>query len=59
MLVLTTSKSVTEDSKEVILVNAKELKQITCIQYLIAFPDGVIQDALALDPVLAFLDSGS
>ena len=49
----------TEDSEEAILVSGKELKQVTCIQYLIAFPGGVIQDGSALNIVSALLDSGS
>ena len=59
MSVSTTSTSVTEDSEEATLVNAKELEQVTCIQYLIAFPGGVTQDGSALGPVSALLDSGS
>ena len=59
MSVSTTSTSVTEDSEEAILVSTKELERVTCIQYLIAFSDGVTQDGSALDPVLALLDSGS
>ena len=59
MLVLTTSTSVTEDSEEATLVSAKELEQVTYIQYPIAFPGGVNQDGLALSPVLALLNSGS
>ena len=49
----------TEDSEEAILVSAKELEQVTCIQYPIAFPGGVTQDGSALGPVSALLDSGS
>ena len=49
----------TEDSEKAILISVIELKQVTCIQYPIAFPDGVTQDGSALDPVLALLDSGS
>ena len=49
----------TEDSEEAILVNAKELEQETCIQYLITFPGGVTQDGSALDLVSALLDLGS
>ena len=49
----------TEDNEEAILVSVKELEQVMCIQYLIAFPGGVTQDGLALDPVSALLDSGS
>ena len=50
---------VTEDSEKAILVSAKELKQVTCIQYPIAFPGGITQNGSALDPVSALLDSGS
>ena len=57
--VLTTSTLVTENSEKAILVSVKELEQILCIQYLIAFPGGVTQDGLALDPMFALLDSGS
>ena len=53
-----TSTSVIEDSEEAI-VGAKELEQVTYIQYLITFPDGVTQDGLTLDPVSALLDLGS
>ena len=59
MSVLTTSTSVTEDSEEATLVSAKELEQISCIQYLIVFPGGITQDGLALGPMSAFLDSDS
>ena len=59
MLVSMTSTSVTENSEEATLVSAKELEQITCIQYSIAFPGGVTQDGSTLGPVLALLDSGS
>ena len=31
----------TDNSKKVILVSAKELKQITYIQYFVVFQDGV------------------
>ena len=57
--VSTTSTSVTEDSKKAILVSVKKLEQVTCIQYLIAFPGSVTQDGLALDLVLALFNSGS
>ena len=49
----------TEDSEEAILVSAKELEQVTCIQYPITFPGGVTQDGSILDSVSALLDSGS
>ena len=49
----------TENSEEAILVSAKELEWVTCIQYPIAFLSGVTQDGSALDPVLALHDSGS
>ena len=54
-----TYTSVTEDSKGAILVSAKELERVTCIQYLIIFSGGITQDGLALDPLLAFLDLDS
>ena len=41
MSVLMISIFVIENSEEAILVNIKELKQIICIQYLIAFPGGI------------------
>ena len=59
MLVLTTSTLVTEDSEKAILVNAKELKQVIYIQYLITFPGSITKDGSTLDLVLALLDSGS
>ena len=59
MSVSTTSTLVTEDSEETILASAKELEQVTCIQYLITFPGGVTQNGVTLDPVLAFLNLGS
>ena len=49
----------TEDSEDAILVSAKELEQVTCIQYLILFPSGVTQDGSALDLLLALLNLGS
>ena len=49
----------TEDSEEATLVSAKELEQVTCIQYPIAFPGNVTQDGSALGPVSALLDLGS
>ena len=54
--VLTTYTLVTEESEEAILVSAKELEQVTCIQYPITFPGSITQDCLALDPILALLD---
>ena len=39
--VSTTSTLVTEDGKETILVSAKKLEQVTCIQYPIGFLGGV------------------
>ena len=54
--VSTTSTSVTENSEKVILLSAKELEQVTCIQYPITFLGGVIQDGVALDLMLALLD---
>ena len=59
MSVLTISTLVTEDSEEAILASAKELKQVTYIQYPIIFPGGVTQDGAALDSVSALLDLGS
>ena len=53
---MTTSTSVAENSEEAILVSAKELEQVTYIQYPIAFSGSVTQDDLALDPVLALFD---
>ena len=58
-LVSTTSTLVTEDSEEAILISVKELEQVMCIQYPIAFPGGVTQDSSVLDPVSALLDLGS
>ena len=58
-LVSTTSTLVTEDSKEAILVSAKELEQVTYIQYFIAFPSDVTKDGLALNLVLALFDLDS
>ena len=46
----------TEDREEAILVSVKELKRVTCIQYLIAFPGSITQDGSALDLVSAFFD---
>ena len=51
--------SVTEDSGEAILVSAKKLEWVTCIQYLIVFQDGVTQDGSALNPMSALFDSGN
>ena len=59
VLVLTTSTSVTEDSEKAILVSVKDLKQVTCIQYPIAFLGSVTQDGSALDLISALFDSGS
>ena len=59
MPVSTTSTLVTEDSEEAILVSAKKLEQVTCIQYPIAFLDGVTQDSSALNLESALFDSGS
>ena len=41
VLVSTIFTWVIKDNEEAILVNAKELEQITCIQYSIAFPGSV------------------
>ena len=57
--VLTTFTLVTEDSEKTILVSVKELEQVTCIQYFIAFPGDVTQDGSAPNLVLALLDSSS
>ena len=57
--VLTTSTLVTKSSEKAILVGAKELEQVMCIRYSIAFPSGVTQNSLALDPVSALFDSNS
>ena len=59
MSVMMTSTSMTEDSEEATLIIAKELERVTCIQYPIAFPDGVTQDSSALGPMSALLDLGS
>ena len=56
--VLTISMTVTENS-EWAIVNAKEIEQVTCIQYSITFPGGVTQNDSTLDPVSALFDSGS
>ena len=50
---------VTENSEKATQVSVKELEQVTCIKYPIAFPDGVTQDSSALDSVLALLHSSS
>ena len=49
----------TESSEETILVDAKQLEQIMCIQYFIVFPGDITQDSLALDPVSALFNSSS
>ena len=49
----------TEDSEDAILVSAKELEQVTGIQYLIAFPSGITQNGSILGLVSALLDSSS
>lgn len=56
VLILVTSISVTEHSKKAILVNAKDLKQMICIQYLIIFQDSLTQVSKALDLISVFLD---
>ena len=53
------STLVTKNSEEAILVSAKELEQVMCIQYHIVFPDNIIQDSSALNLLLALLNSGS
>ena len=57
--ILTISTLITENSKEAILVSVKELEQVTCIYYPIAFLGGITQNSSALNPVLTLLDSGS
>ena len=59
MLVLTTSTLVIENSEKAILVDAKNLEQVTCIRYLIAFLVNVTQDGSAFNFVLALLDLGN
>ena len=49
----------TEDSENAILVSAKELEQLMCILYLIAFLSDLTKDGSALDPERAFFDSSS
>ena len=50
---------VIEDSEEAILVSTKELEQVMCIQYFIAFPDSITQDGLVLDPLSALFNLSS
>ena len=57
--VLMTSTSVIEDSEKAILVSAKELEQVTYIQYPIIFLSNVTQNGSALDLVLALFDLSS
>ena len=59
VLISTTSTLMTENSEEAILVSAKELEQVTYIQYPIIFHDGVTQDGSVLDSVSILFDSGS
>ena len=59
VLVLTISTSLIEDSEVAILVIAKQLEQVTYIQYFIVFPGGVTQNSSALDSMLALFDSSS
>ena len=54
-----TSTLVIEDSEEAILVSAKELEQVTCIQYPITFLGGITQDDSVLDLMSALLDLDS
>ena len=56
---MTTSILVTECYEKTILVSAKELKQVICIQYPIAFLSDITQNSLALDLVSVLLHSGS
>ena len=48
-----------ENSEEAILVSAKELEQIMCIQYPIAFPGNITQDSSVLNSMSALFNSGS
>ena len=57
--VLTISTLVIENSEKAILVSAKELEQVICIQYSIAFLGDVIQDGLPLNLVLALFNSSN
>ena len=50
---------VIENNEKAILVSAKELEQITYIQYLIAFSGSITQDDSTLDLVLALFDLDS
>lgn len=59
VLVLTTFRSMSKDSEKAILVIAKELEQVTYIQYPIVFQGDITQDNPVLDPILAFFDSGN
>lgn len=54
MTVLAIFMSITEDSKQAILVSAKHLQQLTYIQYPIAFQIGLISDLIS-----AFFNSNS
>ena len=58
-MVLTIFPSVSKDSEEIILVSAKKLEWIMCIQYLIVFPSGITKNGSALDPMSALFDSNS
>ena len=59
VLVLTTFTLVIEDSEKAILVNAKKLEQVMCIQYPIVFLDGITQDDSVLNPIFILFDSGN
>ena len=56
---MTTSTLITKNNEEAILVSAKELEQVTCIQYPIIFQGDITQDSSVLDSMLALLDSSS
>ena len=48
-----------ENSEEAILLSAKELEWVMCIQYPITFQDSITQDSSALDSTLALFDLDS
>ena len=53
------STLMTENSKKAILVSAKMLERVMCIQYLIAFLGAVIQNGSALNHMSILFDSDS
>ena len=57
--VLTIFMLATEDSEEAILVSAKELERVMCIQYSITFQGSVTHNSSALDFVSALFDISS